>query len=281
MLERAGVKTRYKYIQPVLQSIAKEAQVFYFGDRDDSLIPAVKTLKGKQFFFPLKMPFVYTIFEYTCNNPDWQNIKDFQHHSSKRCSLVFSPPTGQQFFFNFNYCDELNRWDMPFVYLVAEEKNNWAGYHYSLLEPGCHPAVTQDKVTQFGKELDEEISACSTMVNILNCQNVVTKDVIPPEKLNKKRLKHKQTPLYSYKILEVVKGKPKSKNAGAVPWDYKSPATTRFHLCRGHFKTFTEDKPLFGKYAGTFWWNPQSRGNKDVGAVEKEYSIKQYKQETA
>ena len=274
MLERAGLKSTYKDIQPTLQTLAQEAQTFYFGDREDSLIPAVRTLKGQQFFLPLKMPFECTLFEYTCNKLDESGMKDFQRFSSRRCSLVFTPPNGKQFFFNFNYCDELNCWDMPFVYLLAEEKNNWAGHHYSLIEPGHHPSVTEETILQFGKELNDEVGACATMVNILNCQNVITKDVEPPEKLNRKRKKHRQTPLYSYKILEVVKGKPKTKDAGSVPWDYKSPEAVRFHLCRGHFKTYTEDRKLFGKYTGTFWWNPQSRGDRSKGVVEKEYSVK-------
>ena len=27
--------------------------------------------------------------------------------------------------------------------------------------------------------------------------------------------------------------------------------------CRGHFKTYTEDAPLFGKHVGTWWWSPR------------------------
>jgi hypothetical protein len=46
------------------------------------------------------------------------------------------------------------------------------------------------------------------------------------------------------------------------------------HICRGHFKTYDEDHPLFGKILGTFWWSAHVRGNPAFGFVEKEYAVK-------
>jgi hypothetical protein len=45
------------------------------------------------------------------------------------------------------------------------------------------------------------------------------------------------------------------------------------HICRGHFATYTEDKKLFGKVAGTFWIPQHVRGHQSVGTVEKDYRI--------
>lgn len=36
-------------------------------------------------------------------------------------------------------------------------------------------------------------------------------------------------------------------------------------ICRGHFKTFMPDAPLFGKHTGQFWWAPHIRGDTDAG----------------
>ncbi len=47
----------------------------------------------------------------------------------------------------------------------------------------------------------------------------------------------------------------------------------RQHICRGHFKTYTEDRPLFGKYAGTFWVPATVKGNPERGVVGKDYRI--------
>lgn len=46
------------------------------------------------------------------------------------------------------------------------------------------------------------------------------------------------------------------------------------HICRGHFQTYTEEKPMFGKYAGTFWVPAHVRGTEDAGKVFKDYAIK-------
>lgn len=45
------------------------------------------------------------------------------------------------------------------------------------------------------------------------------------------------------------------------------------HICRGHFKTFTEAS-LFGKHTGTYWWESQARGKTARGVVEKDYRIR-------
>lgn len=45
------------------------------------------------------------------------------------------------------------------------------------------------------------------------------------------------------------------------------------HICRGHFATYSDDKPLFGKYVGTFWKPMHVRGKKEVGEVIKDYQV--------
>ncbi|WP_225050582.1 hypothetical protein, partial [Enterococcus casseliflavus] len=45
------------------------------------------------------------------------------------------------------------------------------------------------------------------------------------------------------------------------------------HTVRGHFKIFTEDKPLLGKHVGTYWWGWQVRGSKEVGEVVSDYKV--------
>jgi len=45
------------------------------------------------------------------------------------------------------------------------------------------------------------------------------------------------------------------------------------HLVRGHFKHYSPDAPLFGRYAGWWWWAPQLRGSGRNGVVDKNYRI--------
>lgn len=53
------------------------------------------------------------------------------------------------------------------------------------------------------------------------------------------------------------------------------PSLTAHHLVRGHFATYTSDKPLFGKYVGTYWREAHARGSKTAGEVAKDYEVTQ------
>lgn len=44
------------------------------------------------------------------------------------------------------------------------------------------------------------------------------------------------------------------------------------HICRGHFKNYDE-RPLFGRVKGRFWWPSHVRGDIKQGAVVKDYEI--------
>jgi hypothetical protein len=46
------------------------------------------------------------------------------------------------------------------------------------------------------------------------------------------------------------------------------------HIARGHFAHYTEDRPLFGKYTGTFWRPAHVRGSADFGTVKSTYKVK-------
>jgi hypothetical protein len=259
----------------------EESQVFYFGEmtKYTNLMPkgsertTVKRLP--------KLPFDKVIYEYTHINkiaymdlstkPDvkqriavlLENIKE----ETVNCVALYS------FFENGKYLP----WQV-YPISVGFNEQNITSKNFQLFNVlGSETTKEEDDILSVS--LISFFNETCVFTDILNCQNVVTKDVLPTEKLNQKRIRNGKLPLYSYKILEVVKGKPRTKNAGSVPWDYKSPEAVRFHLCRGHFKTFTEERPLFGKYSGTFWWNPQSRGDRSKGAIEKEYSVKQFNSE--
>ena len=49
---------------------------------------------------------------------------------------------------------------------------------------------------------------------------------------------------------------------------------TALHRVRGHFKTFTKDRPLLGKHVGTYWWGWQVRGSAKHGTVVSDYELR-------
>jgi hypothetical protein len=108
---------------------------------------------------------------------------------------------------------------------------------------------------------------------ILNSKNIYQQEILPPQKVNAKRIRKGKLPLYSYKVLNVkLFGTPETSSIA----QYSDPLNhNRLHLCRGHFKEFTDEKPLFGKYTGLFWWQPTIRGQNKKGFVNKDYLIQE------
>jgi hypothetical protein len=102
---------------------------------------------------------------------------------------------------------------------------------------------------------------------LLSCKNITTKTVSAPDKLNKKRIKQGKQPLFSYHTLVI---KPVDNRQKSIP---KHLWENRIHLQRGHFKTYTAEKPLFGHITGRFWWQPHVRGRNKNGMVMKDYSV--------
>jgi hypothetical protein len=114
-----------------------------------------------------------------------------------------------------------------------------------------------------------DLNVLETILKLLHCKNIKVVDVVPPRKLNKKRTRRKKEPLFIYKTLVIVKpGVTKTSNEPCG-----SEKDSRVHLCRGHFKEYTPEKPLFGKHIGRYWWEPQVRGNIENGMVTKKYEI--------
>ena len=106
---------------------------------------------------------------------------------------------------------------------------------------------------------------------LINCKNISTEKSYPPEALNKKRVRQGKQPLFTYHTLVVNPVSTKHrKNGQHEPTGIKQ----RLHFCRGHFKEYTQDAPLFGKLTGLYWWQPMVRGNKELGIVHKDYEVK-------
>jgi hypothetical protein len=110
---------------------------------------------------------------------------------------------------------------------------------------------------------------CCFTLAVLNTKNITLALNEPSEKVNKKRIKSGKTPYVKYYTLKIKPmGNSKSRQSGKQELeDFNA-----LHLCRGHFKNYDE-KPLFGKYRGTYWWSPMVRGTEKNGVVAKDYEL--------
>jgi hypothetical protein len=103
-------------------------------------------------------------------------------------------------------------------------------------------------------------------ISFMHCKNVGLRDCTPPEKLSLAHQKKHGQKLLRYHVLEI---EPLRKLLDQYRTGARGDLRHALHICRGHFKTFTEDAPLLGRHTGTYWWAPQVRGAKDVGVVRQ------------
>lgn len=114
------------------------------------------------------------------------------------------------------------------------------------------------------------IKIIDVFLKILNCKNIVVEKIHAHKKLNKKRRLAGKQEIFDYHVLNVVT--PSAKRE--YQEKHKPLSHNRVHLCRGHFKEYTKEHPLFGKLTGIYWWQPHARGQNKNGIVIKDYNIK-------
>lgn len=105
----------------------------------------------------------------------------------------------------------------------------------------------------------QEGQALMMLLTALACSNVKTQIVLPPDALNKKRIRNSKPPFRSHHIL-VIGEKPANKTTGDG-----SHASPRQHLRRGHIRKL-ENKNV--------WVNACVVGSATNGVATKDYSIK-------
>ena len=113
-----------------------------------------------------------------------------------------------------------------------------------------------------------EVLSCVLM--LIDCKNINVDEIEPTRNDIKRAKLLKKEPKHSFHILKLIgkssnsAGEHETNNKGIMP----------LHLCRGHFKEYSVDNPLFGKVYGRFWWQPFVRGNDKNGTVSKDYQVK-------
>ncbi len=110
-------------------------------------------------------------------------------------------------------------------------------------------------------------------VSFTHCKNVKIVENDPNEdnkKLADRRLKKTGKAFVKFKTLEI----PKMREVlEALREQGSSSNTKRLHIVRGHFKTYTKERPLLGKIVGQYYWGSQIRGVLKEGAVSKDYAV--------
>lgn len=124
---------------------------------------------------------------------------------------------------------------------------------------------------------EEDVEKSSTLLipvlmalSLCHCKNVEIIEQHPDAKINKKRARRGKEPKITYKTLVIDGAKKLLREEGGSETNGLAKA---LHICRGHFATYSEDKPLFGKHTGTFWKPMHTRGSAKHGVAAKDYRI--------
>ena len=153
--------------------------------------------------------------------------------------------------------------------------------HLKQIEILKYTQLTTKEKTPFEKSSTEVTPMITKMIGgfigiiiisclILSCKNIFLEKIDPPPKLNKARIKRGKTIGYSYNVLSLKVFKP---NQNKNEKSEMTETHNRISWCRAHFKIYTRDNPLFGKYVGTWLWHSHLRGQNKDGFADKDYSV--------
>ena len=105
-------------------------------------------------------------------------------------------------------------------------------------------------------------------ISFLHCKNIPLID--EPLSRQQRRMNERKGKKDTYKILDI---NPFKRQVNRETGPGQSKFEKAMHICRGHFATYTEERPLFGKHVGTYWVPMHVKGNKGRGTVTKDYHI--------
>jgi hypothetical protein len=112
-------------------------------------------------------------------------------------------------------------------------------------------------------------------ISFMHCKNANIQDIDPKtaytrQERRQQERKHNR-PLCVYKTIEIEPIKKPTKNStDSSGKEFSMP----LHICRGHFRTYTENSKLFGRLVGTFWIPQHTKGSLEHGANVNDYMVK-------
>jgi hypothetical protein len=109
-------------------------------------------------------------------------------------------------------------------------------------------------------------------LSFMHCKNVVLSQGSKNREHDRNRKRAGVRPLIRYHTINIEPMKKVLRTEGALESEGLKKA---LHICRGHFSTYSEERPLFGKVAGTFWIPAHVRGNIEVGSVLSDFKVKE------
>ena len=108
-------------------------------------------------------------------------------------------------------------------------------------------------------------------LSLMHARNVTVTPVDPPPAHNRRARRRRGAPPVRYHVLDIEPMRQLLDSEGQGASNGLSHAV---HVCRGHFKRYSADAPLFGRYTGQWWWAQHRRGRSELGEVAKDYRMR-------
>lgn len=133
-----------------------------------------------------------------------------------------------------------------------------------------HPGVLSNLCESFLMMADGATGVLLMTLGMMHCKNVQTSVMKPEVKQSQRHQRRHGNPLTRYHVLDV---RPVTRALDTDGDAKRDGIGAALHRCRGHFKTFRPDAPLFGKLTGQYWWNAHQRGDRRNGAIKAAYRV--------
>lgn len=245
-----------------------------FNLPDDGVLLDLKSYRPE--FEPmLRLPYPLVTLEFSVKSPPEEGT----YPSSKRIVLAweqdadttFKMPSVSErliYFTQVWFDDEQGEWEpSPVVWGFDPSEldvtdSNFAvtGFHHF----PCHPEPYErfDEVA-LDHDLQSAVTPLFEFCLTVNCENITSQQVVPPEKLSSKRKKNGREPFYTYHVLRLpVTPSEQPNNEGIALADRNSP---RAHWRRGHLRRLATGKVV--------WVRHTIVGTAELGRVDKTYSF--------
>jgi hypothetical protein len=106
------------------------------------------------------------------------------------------------------------------------------------------------------------------LFSLLNARNIVPVIEHPSRQVRRARARKHQEPGVSWHVLKLRSLRSLWPSDGASTGEHVA-----IHWVRGHFKIYTAERPLLGRYSGRFFWQPHLAGKDTARRIEKTYVV--------
>lgn len=118
-------------------------------------------------------------------------------------------------------------------------------------------------------QIFHEILVALLAICFVHCKGTKTEEHQPSRQV-RRAAERTGKPIFSFHTIDINPSVNVLRTEGRISENGISKA---LHICRGHFAHYTTEKPLFGKYTGTFYRPMHVRGNSEQGSSVSNYRV--------